>query len=285
MKVGVRVVFLIVLQIVSVTYADDADEDQLGSVQLEKWSQYYQARAVNYEIRRAGDDQQLELRTTPVMRWTNLVVSPDNTQGECFVWTVNGRPEVFVSLFSYNKNQKRTVAHAFNTLSRQPLVATYKDEVFWTPTLSGVHEMKPILGAPPPADSRARRLVQMRQLARSFSARSGGTNGDKELELRLFTTPVFRYEGESEETLDGALFAFVTGTDPEVLLMIEAHSLDGEMRWHYVAARHSYLTLRVKYKGEPAWEYLRGEPNPVARSIDHTYRSQHGVDEQERLLP
>jgi hypothetical protein len=41
-------------------------------------------------------------------------------------------------------------------------------------------------------------------------------------ELRLLSQPLYRYESTLPEVVDGALFTFVTGTDPELMLVIEA---------------------------------------------------------------
>ena len=47
---------------------------------------------------------------------------------------------------------------------------------------------------------------------------------------------------------DGALFAFVMTTDPEVLLMIEARPVGGDSVWHYGFARMSMVNLRAQHK-------------------------------------
>ena len=63
--------------------------------------------------------------------------------------------------------------------------------------------------APPDAGDRPRVLGQQRRSTREA------------LELRLLATPLYRYRDTSPEGSDGALFAFVQGTDPEVLLLVE----------------------------------------------------------------
>ncbi|WP_253160053.1 hypothetical protein [Stieleria tagensis] len=266
--------------------AQDGSEDQLGKPQLEKWSQYYLQRAEDYSLQRADDGKPLVLNPKPLMRWTNLVVSSDITHGECFVWTVDGRPEAFASLFSYNFNGQRRVAHAWNTFSGHPLIASFAGRSFWTPEAVAGDQRSDIAKSGAPAETRAKRLIQMRRLARQFTARSGGTNGDKELELRLLATPLFRYQGESDESIDGALFTFVTGTDPELLLLIEARQVDATSQWQFTALRHSHLTLRLWHDGELVWESLRDNyRNSGVPSGQQPYCSQHGVDLQPLLLP
>ena len=93
----------------------------------------------------------------------------------------------------------------------------------------------------------------MREMTRDFSATSEDLKG-KRWELRLLPQPLYRYESTDPDVLDGAVFAFVTsaGTDPEVILVIEARKPPGSDRppaWHYAIARFSDLRLWVRHKG------------------------------------
>lgn len=53
--------------------------------------------------------------------------------------------------------------------------------------------------------------------------------------------------------LDGALFAFVHGTDPEVFVMVEAREAQGKYRWHYALAPMTAYALKVSSKGSEIW--------------------------------
>ena len=53
--------------------------------------------------------------------------------------------------------------------------------------------------------------------------------------------------------IDGGLFAFVEGTDPEVLLLIEARRGPGGPGWRFAAARMNSIALRLDHKGREAW--------------------------------
>ena len=74
-----------------------------------------------------------------------------------------------------------------------------------------------------------RRLVQMKAMAAEFTAADDFkiSSSDQETtrhELRLLPTPVYRYEDPKRASTDGAVFAFVHGTDPEVFLVLESRS-------------------------------------------------------------
>lgn len=92
----------------------------------------------------------------------------------------------------------------------------------------------------------------MRALAREFSATTRDMN-HRQWELRLLPQPLYRYESTDPAVLDGTVFAFVTsaGTDPEVILVIEARkpAAGGEPAWQFAVARFTDLTLWVRHKG------------------------------------
>ena len=85
----------------------------------------------------------------------------------------------------------------------------------------------------------------MRELTRDFSASIG--RKVYRHELRLLTQPLYRYEHKEGQVLDGALFAFAEGTDPELLLLVEARQRkDQPAEWQYAPARMNMV-------GATAW--------------------------------
>jgi hypothetical protein len=65
--------------------------------------------------------------------------------------------------------------------------------------------------------------------------------------------------------LDGGVFAFVQGTDPEILLSIEAAGK--EPQWRFAAARMQNCAVWVNLDGRPVW---RAEQLEWAKAFDHT---------------
>ncbi|HEV3005878.1 MAG TPA: hypothetical protein VGX78_15535, partial [Pirellulales bacterium] len=72
-------------------------------------------------------------------------------------------------------------------------------------------------------------------------------------ELRLLPRPLYRYQTQRTDLIDGALFAFVQGTDPEVVLVLEAVGRDAESEWRYALTRRSVLPLEADIDGERIW--------------------------------
>ena len=232
--------------------------------------------AHSYQIfRDEKHSQQLELAAKPVFNWTNVV--GEHTQfGHLFVWTYAGRPEVIGTIFSTRASQpgKRILIHEFHTLSTARLfpVTPESSRYQWNPergiTLVTCDE------APRVADSASQRLTQIRNIARSFAAESRTRDGQT-WELRLLPTPLLRYEAPQAQILDGALFAMVSsaGTDPEVLLLIEArHPADDEKswQWHAAAVRFSDKDLAVKRNDKLLWSSLENEEYKAAINADYT---------------
>ena len=202
--------------------------------------------------------QELEFNAKPVFNWTNVV--GEHTQfGHLFVWTSAGRPEAIGTIFSTRTSDpdRRKLVHEFHTLSTARLYpATPKSSAYqWTPA-RGI-ALVACAEAPPVADSASQRLLQIRNVARSFAAESRSREGQT-WELRLLPTPLWRYEAPAVQVLDGALLAMVSsaGTDPEVLLVIEARHPAGDDKtwaWHAAAVRFSDKDLTVRRNDKLLW--------------------------------
>jgi hypothetical protein len=161
--------------------------------------------------------------------------------------------------------------HEFHSLSTKALVPERAALNEWRPRAGVV--FKPLPEAPKPADSVRQRTFQLRALSREFSARSVDEQ-KQSWELRLLPNPLFRYESTDPDVLDGALFAFVTsaGTDPEVIIAIEARRSEDGFQWQYLVARFSDLDLYVKLKDQEVWASVRGGENVWDHDPQHLYR-------------
>jgi hypothetical protein len=204
--------------------------------------------ASRYEIA-AGKEggTKLQLTGEPLLRWTN----PERggvTDGCLYLFLDNGRPQA--SLAIYPTQDGKAWNHEFVSLAEHELVAKKNERVVWAPDKPGV-EFKPIAGAPAPAESAGLRLGQMRALVDRFTA-TVTFQGTKSA-LRRLAAPVYRYGDRKRDPLDGAVFAFVQGTDPELLLVLEARVGRGTPQWHYALARQTMWILEVDYEGRRVW--------------------------------
>ena len=194
-----------------------ADPPQDEKSLAEEFRLFAKREAAAYTIRLEGSDRPLTLQPEPVLKWSNPVVG--TIYGDVFIWTDRGAAggrglDLQVLLAARPPGQRVPLAGAGSAL------AARNGSVVWTPSRPGL-ELKPIPDAPAPADSASARLRQMRALAQEFTGRQTTREG-VDRDMRLLAQPIYRYENTKGDLIDGGLFVFVLGTDPEVFLLIEA---------------------------------------------------------------
>ena len=141
----------------------------------------------------------------------------------------------------------------------------------WLPMVAGV-SFQPIPGAPKPAASAPARLRQMRDLAAEFRAEDDFWGRGWNV-LRLLPTPISRYGKAGGTPEDGALFAFVLGTDPESFLFIEARSAANGLEWQYAFAPMTCWALKAEHKGRSVWSLPnRNTANPFRTFYSRVYQ-------------
>lgn len=221
-------------------------DDPAPSSPLQRFSK----DAQTYVITRDGR-QRLEWTPKPILRWDNPAGNGED--GVFYVWMLDGRPEVVGSVFTYRRASTGRIVlkHTLHSLSEKPLAADYEGTVVWAPKTPGV-TFAPIPGAEQPATTSRLRLSQAKTLARDFSANFTDQKG-KTSELRLLPQPLIRYEPKNSPVIDGALFAFAEGTDPQVMLLVEARDGAGQHRWEYAFVRSHFVELRGFHREKEVW--------------------------------
>ncbi len=219
---------------------EEADEaEKLFAGELPKW-------------KLTPDGVALDNPKEPVLRWTNPFAGRVN--GNTYVWLQAGRPVAVGCLFR-NFQPWDTFNGELAALTGTKLVAKRNDKVMWQP--KDEWKWHPIPGAPAPAATAARRLIQMRSLAGEFTVEVLDTRNipkGEEQTPRLLPQPLYRYDAEQTKKLDGSLYAFVIGTDPELLLLIECDTAVAKPEWKFGVTRMNRDTVRLKHKGEKVWE-------------------------------
>lgn len=214
--------------------------------------QDYQRDTVSSEARGLklsldGDESEVILIEQPVLRWRNAVRGGPG--GGTFLWTAKGLTVGMCCIWWPSKND---VCLGFHSLTEKPIRAEKGGRTMWHSAKPGV-EYHDVPDAPAAARSRATRLTQLRNMAREFSA-ALVLRDEKTEELRLLPQPLYRYPGDDSAIKDGAVFAFVTGTDPELILQIEAVSGEREaLRWRYAITRRTGYALRLSHNDRVIW--------------------------------
>ena len=230
---------------------DDGLAKQMLPIYVKEISEYVMAVE-------SDPTKKLELKKEPVFEWSNPV-GQGLHQGVIFLWLRDGRPAALGGIFSHPVPgwKGRKVLHELLALDSDRLSVRRPSSALneWKPQAGLARKEIPDAGTP--AATRGARLVQMRRLAQQFTGQS--TDNERERwELRLLPTPLYRYPGARSGVIDGALFALTSGagTDPEVLLLIEARQEDGKTRWEYACGRFGIVSMYVQHKGKQVWSSI-----------------------------
>ena len=216
----------------------------------------------------------LVLKKEPVFEWSNPV-REGVQQGAVFVWLRDGRPAALCSIFSEpeGRHKGRKLIHEFHALDPEKLLVSRPAPQLndWRPEAGLARKELP--EAPAPAATPGGRLLQMRRLAQEFTGHEIDSEG-KRWDLRLLPAPLYRYPEAKSGVVDGAIFTLVStaGTDPEVLLLIEARQEGGKLRWEYALGRFSDRSLYVQRKDKEVWTSVRSESNTFLHDPEHLYR-------------
>lgn len=231
---------------------DQAEPDSREALELRQTKRLIEAELPRWQFEIGEDRKPLVLEAKPVLRWTNPATS--RVYGDIYVWTLDGRPEAVMSLYK-GWRPAWGFTGEFHSLALANLVGRREQAVAWRCDQPGI-ELRDVPEAPAVADSPVRRLRQMRDLAAGFSVvlidRRGNAAGERQ-NLRLLTNPIFRYASPARGVADGALFAFVVGTDPEALLVVEARGKEDEARWQYAFARLNLDELAAYHVEHEVW--------------------------------
>jgi hypothetical protein len=199
------------------------------------------------------------LRPQVVLRWRNAARAERGEQAKdlLVLWAYQGRPVAAASVFPWDGK----LCYELGLLSRETgLVARDDQAVVWSPRTAGL-EFRDVPEAPEPADSAPLRLRQMKAIAERFTATLIGwkANDSGPEELRLLPRPLYRYELDKAspapaDLRDGAVLAFVQGTDPELLLLLEAVVIDKRPQWQYALSRSTSGGLEAKLDEKVIWQ-------------------------------
>lgn len=228
------------------TATADCADDAVPSVEPQRL-ETMQGHVAKIRFRSKSPDFPERLSEQPLFRYDDL------TRGyvDGTVWRLgtSGRPKAIVTaeLHPLYAGEPRIICD-YLSLTDIPFVADVYEATKWTPAGSAV-EMRELPDCPALATTRSQRVVQFKKMAERFTAQQiveGQT-----LELRLLPRAIDRYSPSGAEDSDGAIFLFVSGRNPGIVLLIEATPAG----WEYGLGRLSGpSTLNVYLEGEPVWQ-------------------------------
>ncbi len=201
-----------------------------------------------------------ELVGHPVLAYRDDTRQQDDST--MWIWGTPGRPTAMLAVEYYPQRpiEKRWLFE-IASLSTGQIAAERDPELHWQARQPGLN-LQLLAGAAGPAEKATSRLAQMRQLRRRFTAHEReGTDG--RIELQPLATPLHRYQDPAQGILDGAVFAFANGTNPEVLWIIEAHSTAGApATWQFGLVQMTGAEVFAELDGKEIW--TRNDADPPA---------------------
>ncbi len=261
-----------------ITTAAAASADE-AEVIRDAWSDIYLDAAKEIVLSATIGDDPIELVEKPLMRWHNPVRRGE-THGDFFVWQSNGQPVVVGTIFSYILplgGNTRVAAMGLHPLIQEDIRYQFRN-VSGTLLTANLDQFDVEIETPAASiTSATRQLAQLRSLARTCQGWT--VNDSVEQPLRLMSQPLLQTDASSlsmdrkevrsglpeTEIQTAALFAMVTGTDPELLILIQPKpsGQPGRSMWQITPARFSDLPISFSVNGKEVWErHVAANPEP-----------------------
>lgn len=201
-------------------------------------------------------DSEVKLVETPILRYSDG--TRDSQDSSLWIWSSGGRPAALLAVELYPK-PPRGPRWLFEiaSLSTERIGARHATDLVWNAKEPGLVFQK-LEGAEAPAEKPVRRLTQIKDLHRRFGAHEQTVNEGR-IELRPLSSPLLRYTDRAQGVLDGAILAFANGTNPEVLIVLEARESG---TWQYALVQMSGAEVIAELDGRVVWQ--RGEADPPA---------------------
>jgi hypothetical protein len=233
--------------------AEPAKSEPAAKAEQDELLRLLKEKATELDVYRGSEAKEPRpLIAEPILRYSNAETTFGSLQGATFLWLEGGRPLTAVSFWL--RRADNAVIRECTSFSSAPLECRVGGRAVWSPKTGGLLEQR-LPDAPAPAEKKAQRLTQMRNLARRFTATCYQSRTGQPTNLRLLPQPLYRFADEKAGVLDGALFAFVVSNDPELFLMLEA-ARDGkrdEAQWRFSLARMSSHKGTVRLDDKEIW--------------------------------
>lgn len=212
-----------------------------------------------------GQDRELApLLPNPVLRWANPVSGVKD--GIVGVYSSGGRPTAIVQFAFHGKAFQ---VHEFYSMTTDSFDMERNSSSVWKPA-KPAFAFQDLKDGPKPAKTDRLRLPQMRQIASEFTVVDDfGWDKKEKQHLRLLSQPLLRYTDEERGVVDGALFTYSMGTNPEANLLLELVKSGDSLKWQFGFSPMTIYALTATYKESPVWEI--GE-RKVFNSYDTPFR-------------
>ena len=234
------------------------DPSSAEKQQLKRWSEQLHQSLGWYQVS-SGRASREPMKPEIVHRWLNPVRRQKGETALIF-WVDAGRPEALASAYPWGGG---LVYECISLARTTGLEAKEGERSIWSPATPGI-TFHDVPDAPAPARTVQARLVQMKAIAEAFKVTmSNAPNGQDDREaMRLLPKPIHRTDpaaarGAHPDLIDAAAFAFVQGTDPEAVLLVEAIHRGDASLWRYAFGRATGYAVEAKLGSAVVWKAER----------------------------
>jgi hypothetical protein len=228
--------------------------------------------ASTFQVFATADEPQskVELVAEPVLRYADS--TRQTLESSLWIWGGKGRPSAVMAIEFYpDRQQGERWLYEIASLSTERIAVRRGEDWQWTAKEPGL-DLKEITPADPPASRPATRLAQMKGIRDRFTAYERATVEGR-IELRPLASPLHRYADEAGGIADGAIFSFASGTNPQVLLVIEARQAAGKSTWKYGLVQLTGEEVVAQLDGQEVWKREGANPPAVRASYVNGYVS------------
>jgi hypothetical protein len=183
----------------------------------------------------------------------------NNDRGSVWAWGEKGRPVAVLELYRGANDRTKWACAICNTSGGK--VRASRGGAAWWRANESASELKDVPGAPAPAAEAPQRQRQLKQLAAKFVGHEFWDPDNSRYELRRLDRPLHTYRDEDAGVLDGSLYTLANGTNPEILLFVEARSdpKDGSKAWRFTTGRLAHAELHLEYDGKEVFDAPRAD--------------------------
>ena len=224
----------------------------------EEWRKDAEKVMNGIELEKLVDEEwtKVKLIQKPLLYYSEPTRAHD--RGSVWAWGEKGRPVAIVKLCQRDDLRSKWQISITNT-SGGKLRANRDNARWWRENESAV-ELKDVPNAPPPATEVQQRQLHLKQLALMFTGHEFWDPNNSRYELRRLEKPLHTYKDEDAGIQIGALYTLANGTNPEIMLFIEARidpKNGTKAAWQFLASRTGHAELHLDYNGKEVFTVPR----------------------------
>lgn len=259
-----------------IALSDDATDAELRAAQLARMK----AIAEKFQVGVSQPSRPAaKLNEKPVLRYSDS--TRRNGESTLWMWTERELPVALMGVEYYPKRQPGSRwLFEIASLSDARIGVARGDGWKWEARQAGLVRQA-VPESPEPPETAALRLSQGRQIRQRFTAHeTEGTDG--RVELRPLSNPLYRYKDEMTGVVDGMIFAYANGTNPEVLLILEVvrNQAGGTVGWTYGFAQMTGAKVHVSLDAREVWTQKEADPPAIRESYVNGWLADESKSEE-----